>query len=129
SIIEETSNIAVNAVNMPLDDFLDKVVREKGLTYVMEDKTIIIKKSNKKEGAKEVMRTSVSQEREITGKVTDGEGLPIPGVTVQIKDTQIRTTTNEDGIYRISVSANSSVLRFSILGYTPEERAVTSELE
>jgi len=129
SIIEETSNIAVNAVNMPLDDFLDKVVREKGLTYVMEDKTIIIKKSNKKEGAKEVMRTSVSQEREITGKVTDGEGLPIPGVTVQIKDTQIGTTTNEDGIYRISVSANSSVLRFSILGYTPEERAVTSELE
>ena len=60
----------------------------------------------------------------VSGKVTDGEGLPLPGVTVTVKGTTRGTNTGIDGVYHISVPNASAILVFSSVGYTAKEVTV-----
>ena len=62
---------------------------------------------------------SFAQNRTITGKVTDSNGEPIPGVAVvaQAGATAIGQTTDLDGRYSISVPASVSTLTFTMLSY------------
>lgn len=55
-----------------------------------------------------------SQERLISGVVTDESGLPLPGVNVLVKGTSKGVQTDFDGLYRINVK-DSDVLVFHLL--------------
>lgn len=54
--------------------------------------------------------------RRISGTVTDENGEPLTGAYVYIKDTQVGTTTNLDGIYVIDIDPNDE-LTFSFVGF------------
>ena len=47
--------------------------------------------------------TVATGKRRITGTVTDADGAPLVGATVYIKDTNVGTTTNTDGLFVIDV--------------------------
>lgn len=66
---------------------------------------------------------SVAQDLRVTGKVTAG-GSPLPGVTVQIKETTQGVSTDADGGYSINVTDPKAVLVFSFIGFVTEEVAV-----
>lgn len=62
------------------------------------------------------------QGRTIKGSVTDAkDGLPLPGVTVQIKGQSSGTVTNASGAFSLSVPSQKKVLRFSFVGYEDQE--------
>jgi TonB-linked SusC/RagA family outer membrane protein len=64
----------------------------------------------------------------VKGKVTDEKGYPLPGVTVTLKETQIRTSTNQDGIYVINLgAATSRTLVFSYISYRLQEVNITGK--
>ena len=56
-----------------------------------------------------------AQQRELSGKVSDSDGLPLPGVSVVVVGTSNGVQTDFDGMFRIDV-ALGDVLRFSYLG-------------
>ncbi|QEC51256.1 TonB-linked SusC/RagA family outer membrane protein [Anseongella ginsenosidimutans] len=60
------------------------------------------------------------QESPLTGKVTDEEGNPLPGVSVLIKESGGGTQTNTEGIYTLSTPENA-VIVFQLLGYVSRE--------
>jgi TonB-dependent starch-binding outer membrane protein SusC len=62
-----------------------------------------------------------SQERTITGRVTDSRNLPLPGVTVLIKGTTRGTVTDMDGNYSLDVPSGADVLQFSFVGMQTRE--------
>jgi TonB-linked SusC/RagA family outer membrane protein len=64
-----------------------------------------------------------SQSKTITGTVKDETGLTLPGVTIQIKNTEnIGAISNFDGYFNITIpSTSSKILVFSYLGYTTQE--------
>ncbi len=65
-------------------------------------------------------------QREVTGRVTDSKnGTPLSGVSVTVKGTRTGTTTNQDGLFRISVPENS-VLVFSNVGFADKEVTPTT---
>jgi len=68
------------------------------------------------------------QEQEISGVVQNQNGLPIPGVTVSIKNTNRGTVTNLDGEYNITAPANG-ILVFSYVGYKKQEIPVDADTE
>ncbi|KQS41011.1 SusC/RagA family TonB-linked outer membrane protein [Pedobacter sp. Leaf194] len=71
--------------------------------------------------------TAMAQERTVTGTVTaKQDGLPIPGVTVRIKDTKIGSTTNGNGQYSLKIPAGSVQLEFSSIGYMPVTRTLAA---
>ncbi|RQO66585.1 hypothetical protein DBR40_22150 [Pedobacter sp. KBW01] len=61
----------------------------------------------------------------IKGKVTDEKGLPLPGVSIKIKDANNGTTTDNDGNYSITSPNDQAILVFSYIGFITQERKVT----
>lgn len=67
---------------------------------------------------------TLAQDVAISGRVTSSDdGSPLPGVSVQVKGTTRGATTDVDGKYRVSASANSRLV-FSFIGYSSQEVAV-----
>lgn len=62
----------------------------------------------------------------ITGTVTDKDGSPIPGVSIQEKGTSNGTSTDFDGNFSISVANNNAILIVSSVGYKTREVSVST---
>lgn len=62
-----------------------------------------------------------AQDKTVSGKVTSSEdGSALPGVSVSVKGTNKGTTTDANGIYKISVGANAT-LTLSFIGFETQE--------
>ena len=69
---------------------------------------------------------SLQQQKELLlrGLVTDKEGLPLPGASIQVKGTSQGTTTDANGEYYLMVKGvEKPVLVFSFIGMEPQEVA------
>jgi TonB-linked SusC/RagA family outer membrane protein len=73
------------------------------------------------------LKNMPSQQIVVTGKVTDQDGIGIPGVTVQVKGTTNTRTTNESGSYSISIPKSGSTLVFTYIGFKTESRLITDQ--
>ncbi|MGB8190724.1 MAG: TonB-dependent receptor, partial [Chitinophagaceae bacterium] len=63
-----------------------------------------------------------SQDRVITGKVTDSQnGTPVTGASVVPKGSTNGTTTDAQGAFRLNVPARATALIISYVGYAPQE--------
>lgn len=63
--------------------------------------------------------------QQITGSVSDDNGIPLPGASIVIEGTSDGTTTNFDGNFTIDVS-QGSILVISYVGYESKEIVVGS---
>lgn len=72
--------------------------------------------------------TSFAQDRTVTGTVKSSEdGLPIPGVTVKVKESpSVGITTGPDGKFSLKVPATGKKLQFSFIGFTPLEANISA---
>lgn len=58
---------------------------------------------------------------QISGKVTDKNGQPLPGISVVLLGTRVGTNTNEEGQYQVSIPNWNSTLSFTNVGYVKKE--------
>ncbi len=63
---------------------------------------------------------SENKDISVTGKVLNSLGEPLSGVSVQLKNTTLGTTTNDKGEFELKVPENA-VLIFSFVGYANQE--------
>ncbi|HET9434469.1 MAG TPA: TonB-dependent receptor plug domain-containing protein, partial [Chitinophagaceae bacterium] len=68
---------------------------------------------------------NVSAQRTITGTVTGPDKKPVVGASVIVKGTTVGTTTNEQGVFSITVPANHDVLIITYVEYEVNEVTVT----
>src|SRR5690606_10050812 len=61
------------------------------------------------------------KQSEITGRVTDELGAPLPGGSVQVKGTTQGTQTDLEGNLSLRVTGENVSLVFSLIGYQEEE--------
>ncbi|UBZ08524.1 SusC/RagA family TonB-linked outer membrane protein [Salegentibacter mishustinae] len=72
-----------------------------------------------------VVQFTFAQEKEVTGTVTDEQGLPLPGVNVIVQGTNNGDQTDFNGEFSINVS-EGQVLEFSYVGFVTQEISVGS---
>lgn len=65
--------------------------------------------------------------REVSGKVTDGAGTGLPGVTVLVTGTSTGTSTGADGGFQLQVPATATSLTVSFIGYAKQTVAITGK--
>lgn len=64
-----------------------------------------------------------AQQRTITGKITSEAGTPLPDVSITVKGTGTRTTSDAEGNYSIRAETGQA-LQFRSIGAAPEEHVV-----
>ena len=112
--IQAVKNISLEEKDKPIKYILDKCLKNTGLTYEITGNEIIIKQE------------PTQKSRTIKGTVIDKDGIPLPGVSVRLKDTTIGTTTNADGEYTIKISGKYPTLVYSFIGMETKETPVRS---
>lgn len=124
-LLSRSTTVSLAVKDLPLNKVLDLVLKNQELDYVLQGKTIIL---SGKPPVPSAPATSVQAVATlISGRVTDTEGDALPGVSVQVKETQKGVATAADGSFSISV-AEGNTLRFSFIGYTPREITVTADM-
>ncbi|GAA3561722.1 TonB-dependent receptor [Snuella lapsa] len=78
------------------------------------------------EGQTDSVIPSVTIQQNVSGKVLDENGVPLPGVSVLEKGTNNGASTDFDGNYTLKLTTANSVLVFSYVGYTTKEEVVGS---
>ncbi len=71
-----------------------------------------------------------AQERTVSGKVTEEDGAPLPGVNVIVRGTSIGAITDADGNYSLSISASVAepvILAFTFIGMKTQEVALNNQ--
>jgi len=61
--------------------------------------------------------TISSQEYIIKGRIVDEDNVPLPGVSILVKDTSIGTSTDFDGNYTLKVTDHNAILIISYIGF------------
>lgn len=118
--------VTLDVANMPLQAVLAECFKNKGLTYKIVRKTIVIQsKPDVAEAAPPVaIPAAPPPDVLITGKVLDAtSGEPVAGASVLIKGTRAGIATNQEGIFHIALQPGA-VLVFSYIGYDAKEYAV-----
>ncbi len=113
-VVPDYLTVSVNAENTSVKDVLNIILKNTGLTYIMQsDELIIITKQQ-----------YVSERNEIFGTVTDENGAPVPYANVVLLQPADTTrlgygaVTDEQGYYRLAnVKPSSYRLRVSFIGY------------
>jgi TonB-linked SusC/RagA family outer membrane protein len=124
-LLSGSKKISLSVKDAPLKNVLDLVLKEQELDYVLQGKTIIL--SGKSRRAPVSTSALPAPATVITGRVTDMEGAPLPGVSIQVKETQKGIATASDGSFSVTVNEGNT-LRFTYVGFTPREIIVTAEM-
>lgn len=115
-------SISVRAVNLLLEDVLDKSLSQVNLQYeIILNRLIVITP----------IEDNIKQEGvQIKGTVTDrNTGKPLPGVNIVVKGKNRGTITDLNGKYEILVDdADSDILVYSFVGYISVESPVHDKI-
>ena len=102
--------VSVTFTNALIKDVLQKLFAGTSLTYLeMENNLVAIRSINS-----DVAAIAVS------GKITNTDGVAIPGATVRVKNSTAGTASSNDGSYSLTVP-DDAILVFSSVGYEDQE--------
>ena len=71
-----------------------------------------------------ILFCTISYAQEVKGKVTDAKGSPLSDASVIVKGTNQGVTTDENGVFSITVPNSKSVVVISSVGFQPQEVTV-----
>ncbi|WP_285059998.1 SusC/RagA family TonB-linked outer membrane protein [Pedobacter ginsengisoli] len=113
------------SLETPLNEFLRKSFGNQALSYGAENRTIIIAKLKK---TLINSNTGLYSAIDVSGRVVDSEGNPLPGASVKVKNTTKAVITGADGGFQLKGVDEGAVLEVSFIGYVSEEIKVKKDL-
>jgi TonB-linked SusC/RagA family outer membrane protein len=121
--VDVERRVSVKANGATVEQILDEMFTDQGVGYKVMDDNLVLLSPDK--NIREI--EAISQQKPVSGKVTDETGQPLPGVTVVIKGTTQGTVTNGDGEYSIPNIPENATLQFSFVGMVTQEIAVGNQ--
>lgn len=122
SLLAHTRPVTVSARDMKVDQLLDLVLKDQGLTYTIDSKTIWIKRMDSvpKMKTEDQLENSGNNLMTITGYVTDFDGIPLVGASIKIKGTNKGTTTNAKAAFELDADVGDIII-ISFVGFKSKE--------
>ncbi|HVI45311.1 MAG TPA: TonB-dependent receptor [Chitinophaga sp.] len=126
-LIDVKREVSINAANKPLKEILNILLAGTSVHYEVINKQIVLWPDGAgKSPLMEYLPGNVDQqEKTIAGVITGEDGMPLPGVTVQVKGTANGAITNASGQFRLPVSGDVTLV-LTLVGYEKKEVAVTA---
>jgi len=124
-MLDKAKKVSITISDATLNEALDICFANQPLTYEIVDKTIIIKV---KQQIPNVEATNMIASFDVSGRITDSKGNPVPDANVMIKGTKRGTTTDNEGRFTIKAD-EGNVLEISAIGFGKKEIKVTGSLQ
>lgn len=114
--VTRNGRISVSVQDWTVEEVLNKYLPRKGLSFSIVNDVIVIRPLEK--------RADEQQEGKVVikGVVKDGDGAPLPGVTVMVSGTTVGVTTNAKGEFSLVKPAGRDEVKlaFSFVGMKPQ---------
>lgn len=120
--VDVNRKVSVSAKNETVENILNTIFSNTDVVYRMVDKQIILTIKNFEEGN---IENKNNTRLLIGGTVIDAnDKSPIPGVAVQVKDTDKGTLTDFSGNFSIEAADANATLVFTFMGYESQTIAL-----
>jgi len=119
-IQQKSKPVTINLKNAELSDVLTQALKSQPFGWEIKENTILIfPKTNSNETLKAI---------DVTGKVVDENGNPMPGASVRIKGQSLIYATDNNGNFSIRNVEENTILVVSYIGYTDREIVAKTQL-
>lgn len=116
--IDAAKVINADFKNADLAEVMDKCLQKQPLSYVIEDKSIVIRIKEKSIFDKVLDYINAI---DLKGKVLDEKGQPLPKATIKVKGSNRAVFTDENGAFHLDNLDENAVLEVYYLGYKTKE--------
>lgn len=116
-------SVSLHVVNKPLNTVLTDLFGNSDVRFAIESSYIVLSPAKNSERSQNTDQSDIN----VSGRVVDVFGEPIPGVTVQVEGTTVGAITDLNGNYKLAVPSENSVLVFSFIGYQSVKATVGSQ--
>lgn len=110
--------VTLSVKDKTITEVLNLILEGTGMKYSIEKNVVVISLPVTQIG-------SPTLKIKVSGKVTDDQGLPIPGVNIVEPQTKTGTTSNSNGEYVIMVDKGATI-KFSFIGMKPHSLPLTA---
>lgn len=107
------TKVSVAANNQTIPEILDEMFANTGITYKITNRQIALSATSD---------TFANPQRiNVSGKITDTAGVPLPGVSIAVKGATKGTISGVDGSYNLVDVPSNATLIFSFVGLKSQE--------
>lgn len=112
-LMERATPITINAREIPLQEFLENVFKNQPLTFSIDSKTIFL--AEKPIQQEHITFSDSTVIPLLKGKILDSAGLPVPDVTVAVRNTKLMAVTDIQGDFSfVNVPRNATLVATNI---------------
>lgn len=129
--LKDTRKVSVDVQNASLERVLDECLANQPLTYVIIDKTIVVKERKQVMTAAPVAIAPIPLPApepptiKIRGTVSASEGQSLSGAYIKLKGSNKGTTAGNDGSFTLEIPEQGGTLVISYVGYQSVEIRVS----
>lgn len=117
--IKKSNSVSIQLKSASLKQVLDSCFINQPLTYVIDEKHVIIKDRGVNQSSASTTNPPIILRTHITGKVVNDKGEALIGATVAIVGSNKATATNENGEFRIAEVESDAIILVTSVGYLP----------
>jgi len=129
-LIDVEQKIDVNVKEKKITEILDIILEGKNIRYFLFDRQIVLSNQYGETGVYGHGNLDLKRQQplhDVSGKVTDENDQPLPGVTIVVKGTTQGTVTNTDGEYTLANVSPDATLIFSFVGMQTQEIVIGTQ--
>lgn len=109
SLLQGQERVDVDVANTPVAEVLAQVLKPAGLVYDFRNNYLIVVR---KDEAQPTIRL-------VRGRVRNEDGQPMAGVSVSLRNSRTKTTTDGNGLFILEMKKKETEVHFSYVGYAP----------
>ncbi|KLT63960.1 hypothetical protein AB669_19765 [Pedobacter sp. BMA] len=113
-LLKTAGPITITVKHGELSDVLEIILKNQPLSYVLDSKTVILKAKEESILDRIVKKF---QEIDVTGKIVDESGKPIPGATVKVTGKSRAVISGLNGEFTLKNIQETDVIQISYLGF------------
>lgn len=120
-VLKKASPVSFNIKAASLDEAISSCLKGQPLTYSIGQNLVVIKAMSANDLRQAVEAAPTPSPVKITGKVLSNENIPLVGASVNIKGTNIGTTTDANGKFSLNTPGSNGILVISYVGFVTRE--------
>ena len=122
-MLAQAKRVTIHVRDVPVEQVLAQCFKDQPFTYIVQDKTIIVKEKEKPAGP---ARDAPPAPGHIRGTVKDESNNPIEGAAITVKGLGSGTVTDKQGKFDLTVPSGAYQIEISFVGYKTVQRNITA---